>query len=391
VFLDDDAVPDPGWLPALGDPMGDPTVGITCVGSNGVEPDGTLIEPMPPETLEAPFAGSLASYRAGTFAVRADIYHHVGGYLAGLGTNHQYELFLRLEQEALSRGLRVVSNVECLLNIERRPVDLRNRSNPWVIYEATSWIIARHPREFGAAPEGLAAFEGVRGAAAARTGDWDDARRHFWSAARLVPRRARHWHRWAITFVPLLRYRTWHRKHSMSWTPDRAGLLVQRPDGPAPAARELFLAWDYEENPPTTDAPQVPAAPPRRIRWVTSRLQRKLPGLVVQRSDPLEVAEDPVDVLQRTARAAGRGPVLFVVSTSESSPIGPPEDRGRRREWSHEQFRLLLRSTGFRTERCWHSGGWHALLARNVATPTPTSPPRSTPPEPHLARLADTR
>ena len=379
VFLDDDDVPDPGWLAALARPTGDPEVGITCCGAIAVGPDGEEIFPLPVVALPEPFGGVRGSYRAGTFAVRTELCRQVGGYLNGLGTSHQFELFLRLEDEARRRGLRTESTDANLLRIERRPADDRRSNNPYIIYDATTWILERHPDRFARAPEQVAAFDGVRGHAAARMEDWPTARRHFWSSARRQPRRRRGWQRLALAHVPPLGRWAWARHGSVSYPPSTVGVPVQvgSGDGVAgdPAAeRELFLAWRYREN-PAPDGPggvAPPVAP--AVQRLVTRLSRRVPDLLsLQLSAGLERDPDPVARLQQAARDAGGAPTLLTVTdralADPDRPFGPPSDPDHRREWTYDQFLLLLRSTGFRIERAWRRGTQRLVLVRGMDEP----------------------
>jgi hypothetical protein len=49
--------------------------------------------------------------------------------------------------------------------------------------------------------------------------------------------------------------------------------------------------------------------------------------------------------------------------------LGPPALPAHRREWTYDQFRLLLRSTGFRIERTWRRGTRRVVLIRAVDEP----------------------
>jgi glycosyltransferase involved in cell wall biosynthesis len=379
VFLDDDDVPDPGWLAALARPMGDPGVGITCCGSIFVGPDGEVIRPMPIIELPEPFGGVRAAYRAGQFAVRTELCRRAGGYLNGLGICHQYELFMRLQDEAQRRGLRIESTDANLLRIERRPAGDRRSSNPHIIYDATTWVLERHPERFARAAGEAAGFDGVRANAAARMEDWPTARRHFWSSARREPRHWRHWPRLMIALVPPLGRRVWGRHGPSAYPRSTVGVPVQTSDEPA-VERELFLAWGYQENPgPALDAPSAGTATPPTdpaLDRLVDRIRRRMPDL---RSDHLlsglEQDPDPVARLLQIARATEGAPALLTITdrglSDGDQPCGPPSNPGHRREWTHDQFRLLLRSTGFHIERTWRHGTRRLLLVRTMdETPT---------------------
>jgi glycosyltransferase involved in cell wall biosynthesis len=380
VFLDDDDVPDPGWLAALARPMADRGVGITCCGATLVDAHGDEIFPLPIIELPGPFGGVRGAYRAGTFAVRTALCRQAGGYLDGLGTSHQFELFLRLQDEARRHGLRIESTDTNVLRIERRPPTDRSSSNPYIIYDATTWILARHPDRFAhrCAADQFAAFDAICGNAAARMGDWRVARRHFWSSVRRAPRRLRHWQRLAMAFVPPVGRRVWARHGAATHHPSTVGVPVQTEDRTT-AQRELFLPWRYEENPAPAEAAGagagagVPPTAPVHERLV-SRLSRRVPDLLpVHLSPALEHDPDPVARLHQVSRQVNGAPALLTITdraaTDPDRPFGPPSNQGHRREWTYEQFRLLLRSTGFRVERTWRSGAQRVVLVRSMGEP----------------------
>ena len=365
VFLDDDDVPQPGWLTALAGPAGDPGVGISCVGAVAVHPDGRVFGPWPVTRQSGLFDGVVASYRAGTFAVRTELCRDAGGFLEGLGTSHQFELFLRLVRLAHERDLRVASTDANLLHIEWRPVDERRSSDPHVIYDATTWVMTRHEEIFRGEPDQAAAFEGVRGAAAARLGDWATARRHFRSSVRARPRRARHWGRLALAAVPPVAHWTWHRHHHVVYDPTTVGVPDQWTDGGS-ERRELFLAWGYKEN--FSPQPLHDDAPRAAVRRLARRHARRTPGLVVDLTGLLERELDPVAALRNIGRHSAGAPVLLRATDRDVADpdrgLGPPGNPGHRREWSYDQLVLLLRSTGFTVERSWRRGPDLAFLLR---------------------------
>jgi hypothetical protein len=82
----------------------------------------------------------------------------------------------------------------------------------------------------------------------------------------------------------------------------------------------------------------------------------------------LERDDDPVERLHRLATDAAGAPLLFVTPDREKTdpdrPLGPPSDPAHRREWTYDQFVLLLRSTSFIIERHFHRGARMAFLVR---------------------------
>jgi len=365
-FLDDDDVPQPGWLAALAGPAGDPDVGINCCGARAVDPHGDEICPLPVIPLGEPFGDVVGAYRAGTFAVRTDLCRRAGGYLDGLGANEQFELFIRLLAEARRSGLGVASDDTLALDIERRPVNDRPSLNPYVVHDATMWILTRHPETFRGQSFAVASFSGVAGATAARTGQWRAARRLFWQSARLQPRRHRNWSRVALSLVSPLGRRVWDRHGVAAYDATKLGVLRQRPGDEPRDDRELFLAWEYQENPTPAPAPALPEAAPR-ARRLALRLARRRPGLVVSQGE-IERSDDPVGLLHDLARRSGGAPVLLATADRTASdperPLGPPSHPGHRREWTRDQVQLLLRSTGYEVERSWSRTPQAVFLTR---------------------------
>jgi hypothetical protein len=324
------------------------------------------------------------SYRAGTFAVRTELCRQAGGYLTGLGTSHQFELFLRLQDEARRQGLRIESTEVNVLRIERRRASDRRSTNPYIVYDATTWVLERHPERFSGAAEQVAAFDGVRGNAAARMEEWPLARRHFWSSARREPGRRMHWQRLGMSLVPPLGRRVWGRHGGTRYPTSSVGALVQTEDkAGAERERELFLAWGYQENPapdePAGTEAGTPTSPPSSHRrpaheHLVERLGRRVPGLLSPSLSPvLEREADPVARLHQLARDADGAPAVLVMTDralgDAGRSLGPPANPAHRREWTYDQFRLLLRSTGFRIERTWRRGTQRIVLIRAMDEP----------------------
>jgi hypothetical protein len=140
------------------------------------------------------------------------------------------------------------------------------------------------------------------------------------------------------------------------------------------AGRELFLAWRYRENSPPegTGAVAPPAAP--AVQKLVTRLSRRVPDLLsLQLSAGFESDPDPVARLQQAARDASGAPTLLTITDralgDPDRPFGPPSDPDHLREWTYDQFRLLLRSTGFRVERAWRRGTQRVVLVRGMDEP----------------------
>ena len=416
VFIDDDDTAQPGWAAAFVGLGADPTVGIACVGAQYVKDDGTPLFAKPPARMGPPFGELEASTVAGTFAARTDLVRRAGGYLDGLGTRHQTELFIRMLALAGPEGLRVASVPDLLIWIEARPPTDRPGVNPRRLYDGTRWIMARHPADFEQQSRLAALFDGVAGTNAARLGDWRAARRRLRRAVRADPTSREAWSRLALATVPAVGERVWQRHGAWS-THNRTevGVLRQPPDadpdpdagtgvgaGAGQPSRELFLAWRYEENPvPAAGGvgPPDPAGAPAAVSTIADRVARRAGNLPVVEiavdraggwSAPttprggsalavctgLHRADDPVALLHALTAVAGTGTILLAtpdrIVSDPGRPYGPPSDPGHRREWTLDQLELLLLSCGLDAERWWHVssslGGPVARLAAQVPT-----------------------
>ena len=388
VFIDDDDLAEPAWLATFLDQTSDPTVGIACSGATFVDSQGDELFTHLPRSFGEPFGDVVGSSLAGTFATRSDLVRAAGGYLDGLAARHQSELFIRLLAVARDWGLRMASAPGLMVRIEARTATDRPSANPRRLYDSTRWILARHGAAFTGQRAAVARFESVAGINAARLGEWRSARRHLLRAARSTPRSLGTWGRLALASVPAVGQRVWNR-HGEAWATNDAGeigvLHQSRAHGDA-NERELFLAWRYQENPPASGASDPPSsteAPAGAHRAPVVRLAARLvrkrgwdpvihvacgpgddsgsvrsrPGAVLC-LDVIERVDDPVGLLLRLADIADGAPVLL--STPDRSladpgrPVGPPTTARHRREWTYDQFELLLLSTGFDIERSWH-------------------------------------
>lgn len=258
VFLDDDDLPEKGWLDALAGPTNDPDVGVTCCGGTVVDEHGGFLAIHEVLPLGEPFGDVVGSFLPGTFAARTDLLRKAGGYLEGLGAAHQFELFVRLLTVLADHDLKVVSCPDALIKLERRAASDRPVVNPRLLYDGTRWILARHGA--GSRRTWVADFEAVVGAAAARLGKWDAARHWFGRGAQSRPASPKRWGRVALASLPVLRSRVWQRHGA--WATHDAGEMgilrqlpgdnSQQPEGPGGQSHEWFLQWRYQENPPAS-------------------------------------------------------------------------------------------------------------------------------------------
>jgi glycosyltransferase involved in cell wall biosynthesis len=210
IFLDDDDRVDRSWLSSLAGEVG-PRTGLVSCGCRFVSPD-TAWSVMPREQPEA-FGRVTAVFLAGTFAVRRELYEHVGGYAEELPTSHQTELALRLIPEMERRGMTAGSVDVPLVRIERRAVHERIWS-PTDMFVGATYILDRHHPQLARTPRVLADYHAVAAVSAFQVGNRSGSRHHFRRALRARPT-VRHAARYALSHVPPLATRVWGRHRTV--------------------------------------------------------------------------------------------------------------------------------------------------------------------------------
>lgn len=257
-FLDDDD----RWLPAWRDELlpltRRPGVGFASGAARFVTPDDQVTGHDPPRRLGPVYSGAVAQYLAGCFAVRREVYELAGGYLPGLSSSHQSELFIRLAAVCDELGLELAATTAAVADIERRLPTERTLSNPRLQLDGIRWILARHSERFAADRVERSYWRGIAAVNALRLGD-PSAVAHAWSAVKDLPRSTRAWVRLALVVSGVGR-RRWggtdeyvspspsHRvplQHAASLRHDPVAELVSTSD-------LLFLPWRYRENPPAS-------------------------------------------------------------------------------------------------------------------------------------------
>lgn len=263
-FLDDDD----RWLAAWANLFGrlcQDSVGIVSGGARLVDPSRRHLRDDPPRPLGPIFGNATAQYLAGCFAIRRDVYEGAGGYLPGLSSSHQTELFIRCCAVAAELGLTVEHVSEPVAEIERRAEVDRTLSNPRLLFDGTRWILARHAARFALDRTEHSNWEAVAALNARRLGD-PSARVHAWRACRLRPGALRNWARLAALATPMAA-RRWGAAQDYSTVSDG----LERPLAHAASMRRtahaaltpddelLFLPWRYRTNAPASaDADGTP-------------------------------------------------------------------------------------------------------------------------------------
>lgn len=203
-FLDDDDRSLPGAVDALRRTLDAADVVLASASMEVVEVDGRSTHQRRPEDLGGLYHHLVASFHAGTFAVRRPLFEEVGGYREDLRFGENYELGMRLAGAIHERGLtaRVVPVVA--LRWVRSPTAYGAEQ------ARTAELLLRDYAELMAAnPRDRATYEAIVGVWRWRQGERGPARRSFARALRAAPGRGEHWSRLAVSLVPPVADRRW--------------------------------------------------------------------------------------------------------------------------------------------------------------------------------------
>ena len=205
-FLDSDDKALPGWLEALHAQVvaspDDRLVAVFCglrvVGARG----GTRLRL--PHDMGPAHRRMTGLFIPGTYALRADVLPHLGGFRVGLKFSENTDLALRLADAVEEMGWRTAAVAVPLVQIHERAV----RHPPEVRLSAVEMMLDEHAHRLARDPAMAAAYRAIAGVQAARLGDASAARRWFWEALRTNPRDLRHAGRLLMSAAPaVLRWR----------------------------------------------------------------------------------------------------------------------------------------------------------------------------------------
>src|SRR4051812_18131511 len=170
VFVDDDDVPDEGWLAQLVAPLAEPRCGLARCFAKGVHH---------------------LSFVPGTFAVRATVFDAIGGYDEHLREAEGADLGFRLLEACAEQHLDVVVVEHAL--IDRPKSASRSLARTPLRYDAARYIVDKHGRKLPSRTRSR--FLAIAGVSAARMGRWVDARASFIDAIKARPVVARNYFR----------------------------------------------------------------------------------------------------------------------------------------------------------------------------------------------------
>jgi glycosyltransferase involved in cell wall biosynthesis len=202
-FLDDDDVALPDWLGGFARSLAGEEAVATC-GAYAVDAHGRVIRTMSPHPLGRAYEGYRALLLPGTFALPRRAYDDIGGFAEGVQYCHHSEFGLRLLPYCREAGWRVRVIEEPLVRWEVRPSAERQEAMPRKVLIGMNYLLSRHAQRLSRSPELLANCHARAGVAAARLGEYREARRYLARAARVRPQAATSWVRLGLACVPLL-------------------------------------------------------------------------------------------------------------------------------------------------------------------------------------------
>jgi glycosyltransferase involved in cell wall biosynthesis len=138
-------------------------------------------------------------FRAGTFAVRRDVFDAAGGFARGAVRLNNTELALRLVPLCTSKGWRIESVDEPLVKVHRgeRLPDYASG-----MLQGVSYILKRHRDRLALNPTRLSTYLAIAGVNAIRVGKYAEARSCLIEAIRIRPTNLRNYARLAVSLFP---------------------------------------------------------------------------------------------------------------------------------------------------------------------------------------------
>ena len=402
LFLDDDDRLCEGALEALLPTKRDPECLVVVGGVRFVDSGGQILQERVPVSLDDALAG--------TFLISRSLFHEAGAYLEGMPCSHQTELFLRVRQVLGDHAGGVAFVALPVVEVERRAAAGRPQRSPANAYFGGRWIAARHPDQYSSR-RARATLETIAAVNAMRIRREADARRRFASAIRLDPLSPGRYLRLAGAVVTPIGRRFWLRQWQTAPQSQRPLDRLRRPAGhddptgmpalerdPDPGPDSLFLPWRYRQN--NADSPHETAsllweeglsksdlrykAPTYKLaaRLVRSKkltsvvdigcgaekdqddtgvwdqISQLTPQLVIC-SDVVQRVADPRRLLSGIRHAVSEDGLALITTPDRNrlqneTAIGPPSNPHHVREWTAEEFSLLLESCGFEIIRVVH-------------------------------------
>jgi hypothetical protein len=211
-FLDDDDAALPCWLEKLHRVVRTTDCALVFCGATYVDEHGRVTATFLPQRLGPVFEDKRGLFLPGTFALRRDVYDAAGGFTDGLQCSENTEFKLRLLPLCKTNHWPIQAIDEPLVLIRERPQWQRELRTPQRLVNGTKYILDRHGELLAQSPKTLAQYRAIAGVAAARTGDYREARSLLWGAVRTHPRQWRHLLRFILSLARPLGDTVWRTR-----------------------------------------------------------------------------------------------------------------------------------------------------------------------------------
>lgn len=213
-FLDSDDEALPEWLNSLALSIQTDAPAMICCGTQIIASNNDKpIEVVLPRQFSASYADQkVLFYPPGTFTVRRDIFHAVGGYVESLAQGENTELGRRLVSYCTKHQLRIASISRPLILYHRdRTFDSTNQTLFRNYLQSATYMLQYHAEALRSTPHRYALTCGIAGVNSARLGEYSEARRFFVMAIRSDPFCLKHYVRLLLAFIPSLGQKLWLR------------------------------------------------------------------------------------------------------------------------------------------------------------------------------------
>jgi glycosyltransferase involved in cell wall biosynthesis len=207
-FLDSDDLAFPRWVETLASLAEGTETAIARCGVLRLDDRGIIRDVIFPHSPED-FEGWIHAFLPGTYALARELFEEIGGFTDTLTFGEHTELAMRLSEARHRVGWKAVSSPALLVR-KRWSGGMARYAGART--EMAEYVVRHHDGLLEQQPAMRAEYRQFVGVRAARSGDYDKARRYLWQAVRVRP-----WHlgnvaRLGAATVPAVGRRLWERR-----------------------------------------------------------------------------------------------------------------------------------------------------------------------------------
>lgn len=209
--LDSDDEASLEWLATLYSVFqGEREIGVVCCGATWYRESKDVLEKTDvfPVQRGPAFDNQTFLFLSGTYAVRRDVLHSIGGYAANCPSGQHTELALRLIPYCLENDWSIEVVPVSLAKLHDHSGD-KIRRNYKARLDGSYYIFQNHQDRLKREPQLFSNYCASAGVCAARLNRYGEARSLFINAIRLRPSRWRNYGRLVLTLMPSLGQKVW--------------------------------------------------------------------------------------------------------------------------------------------------------------------------------------